>query len=88
MTVEKTEAQAVAAAQGFGDQTQSDARHSARPDADRKAISTIQAQLALKGYELVPRANGTFIVRRWGLFRDLMSLGEAETFLAQIGGAQ
>lgn len=56
---------------------------------DAKRLSTIRAALALQGHELLELPSSMhpkFRVCRWGLYRDLRDLDEAEAFLRQIGG--
>ncbi|MFT3664630.1 hypothetical protein [Piscinibacter sp.] len=53
-------------------------------DAVRKRIATVEAQLALKGFELHRTPIGMFIVCKWGLTRELR-LDEVETFARRVG---
>lgn len=60
------------------------------PQAERKAISTLTAQFALKGFVLdVQRRDGAlfFTVSRWGRGRSFGHVHDLTGFLAQIGGA-
>lgn len=63
------------------------------PTAERqhKAFSTLVAAFALMGYSLqrTDAHDGpvTYFTTRWGLVRCLPSLDDAQSYLAQIGGA-
>lgn len=52
---------------------------------DRKAIAGLQARAALLGFELVVLPDGTFIVKKWNLMRELATLAEVEAFLVRVG---
>lgn len=52
-----------------------------------KRRATLAAELALRGYELRLAAEGTFIVHRWGLTRDLDSLDAVVGFARQVGAS-
>lgn len=54
-----------------------------KPD---KAFATVQARAALLGVELVQLGDGTFLVKKWGLFRTLETAADVERFLRQVGG--
>lgn len=58
--------------------------------ADRKLLSTLQAQLALRGFVLsrTEGANGpaTYAVTRWGLVRELATLDDVAAFSRRVGG--
>lgn len=58
------------------------------PDAQadkRKQFESLRALLAMKGHELHATDGGIYIVRRWGLCRDLTSLDAVENFAKQVG---
>lgn len=55
--------------------------------AQRKRFEGLRAALALRGHELHQLADGTFLVRRWGLTRDLSDLDAVEAFARQVGAA-
>ncbi len=60
----------------------------AQSNADhRKRFEHLRAVLALKGHELHATDSGIYIVRRWGLCRDLRDLAEVEAFARQVGAA-
>jgi hypothetical protein len=51
-----------------------------------KLFATLQAQLALRGYELRPTNTGTYIVARCGLnTAPMASLDEVREFALQVG---
>jgi hypothetical protein len=50
-----------------------------------KRFESLRAQLAMRGHELYATAGGIYIVRRWGLCRDLTSLDAVENFAQQVG---
>ena len=52
-----------------------------------KRRATLVAELALRGYELKRTAEGTFIVHRWGLTRELDCLDAVARFAQQVGVA-
>ena len=54
--------------------------------ATAKATATLQAEFALKGWQLIPQPNGAFVARKWGRCKDLASLVEAQRFYDQIVG--
>lgn len=57
-------------------------------DQHRKAVDKLRAALALAGgFELHELADGSFLVRRWGLTRDLADLAAVEDFARQVGAA-
>jgi hypothetical protein len=53
--------------------------------AKRKQFEHLRALLALKGHELHATDGGIYIVRRWGLCRDLRDLAAVEDFAKQVG---
>lgn len=57
----------------------------AAADADRKRFEKLRALLALRGHELYKTDAGPYLVRRWGLVRDLPDLGAVEGFARQVG---
>lgn len=73
-------------AQGTRNQESEPHDHTAL-DAQRKLLATLQAQFALRGYQLHELADG-FLVCRWGLSRQLPDLYAAACMLKQIGGAE
>jgi hypothetical protein len=52
----------------------------------RKALSSLQAEFALAGHELVQLADGSFVASRWGLVRPLATMDAARAFLQQVTG--
>ena len=77
----------VDAAQGFRDQGKTDSGDCAQAHdlAQRKRQANLQALLALKGHELRQQQDGTFLVLRWGLTRELHDLGAVESFARLVG---
>lgn len=61
--------------------------YSASNDAERKALATLTAQLAIRGYALHQLADGSLMVSRWNLSRSMADLSAARAFLRQVGGA-
>ncbi len=59
----------------------------AETEAKRKRLDTLRAELALRGYELHNTAGATFIVRRWGLTKQLDDIGDVERFAHMVGAA-
>ena len=55
------------------------------PADESKAIATLVARACLAGYQLKPLADGTFVVSRWDLFRELDCPAAVEAFLKQAG---
>lgn len=61
----------------------------ATTDARRKRFEDLRARLALAGgFELHRMDDGTFVVRRWGLTRELADLAAVEAFLQRVGARQ
>lgn len=61
-----------------------------KPEIDLKRLATLRAAFALRGHELVAAPDSSppaFRAGRWGLWRDLRDLDEAQAFLRQIGGS-
>ena len=56
-------------AQGFQKETQN--RHSAISTPSAKDITTLQAEFALAGHQLIVGKSGDFMVTRWGLSKHL-----------------
>jgi hypothetical protein len=52
---------------------------------DPKVVATLQARAALAGFELVPMADGSFVVARWSMTRALVDVAAVEAFLQQVG---
>lgn len=51
-----------------------------------KRISTVRAELALKGYCLEQLADGSWLIARWGLASSPMQdISEVETFARDLG---
>jgi hypothetical protein len=67
--------------------TKADAAHFAShaDDVQRKRFESLRALLAMKGHELHATDGGIYIVRRWGLCRDLRDLAAVEQFAEQVG---
>jgi hypothetical protein len=80
-------------ADGVGSQAQGDEQHrdsASRAEAvqaERKHFESLRALLAMKGHELHATDGGIFIVRRWGLCRDLRDLAAVEAFAKQVGAS-
>jgi hypothetical protein len=53
-----------------------------------KAFATLQAQLALAGFQLTKDGHGGFVVASWGRHRDLDSLTAVEAFARQVGAVR
>ena len=68
------------------DKTNSDDKIVRDPDSDCKALATLQAQFALKGFVLASLHDGSLIVERWGLIKALDNITQATQFLQAIGG--
>jgi hypothetical protein len=51
-----------------------------------KALATLQAQFALKGFVLASLHDGSLIVERWGFIKALDNITQATQFLQAIGG--
>lgn len=49
-----------------------------------KRLATVQAALALRGYEATPTADG-IVIRRWGLARLVPDVDALEAFAVQAG---
>jgi hypothetical protein len=59
------------------------------PEAARiaqKALSSLQAEFALAGHELVPLADDSLMVSRWGMVRPLASMDDARKWLQRVTG--
>lgn len=50
-----------------------------------KLFATLQAKLALAGFQLTKDGHGGFVVASWGRHRDLDSLAAVEAFARQVG---
>lgn len=48
---------------------------------DPKRIATLIARAALAGFDLAALPDGTFMISRWGLFRELAHAADVERFL-------
>lgn len=53
-------------------------------DLDAKRIATLKAQAAIAGFELTALPDGSFMVSRWGMCRELAHAADVERFLARI----
>ena len=51
----------------------------------RKRFATLQAVLALTGFELNPTPAGVYIVMRWNMARNLATLDDVRSFAQQVG---
>ena len=51
-----------------------------------KRLANLQAKAALLGVELLAMADGTFVLGRWNLTRELPDLEAVEAALLQMGG--
>jgi hypothetical protein len=58
------------------------------PNADRKRLATIRAELAIKGFVLRKQVDGTFLISKWDYCREVTSIDAAARFLEQICGAR
>ena len=85
----RDEAPAGDTAQGFRDQGKTDSGDCAQAHdmAQRKRQANLQASLALKGLELRQQQDGSFLVSRWNLTRELRDLSAVESFARQVGAA-
>ena len=72
---------------GFRGQGTTDSADCANADAERKRFERLRALLALRGHELHATDGGIYLVRRWGLCRDLRDLAAVEGFARQVGVA-
>lgn len=52
---------------------------------DQKAFATMQARLALAGFQLERMADGSFVVARWTMTRSLADVAAVATFIVQVG---
>ena len=88
-TPTKDEAPAGDTAQGFRGQRTTDSHDCAQAHdlAQRKRKANLQALLALKGHELRQQRDGSFLVSRWNLTRELRDLSAVESFARQVGAA-
>lgn len=88
LSPQRGEAPAADTARGFGGIAQTVSQQSTAPTAAlRKALETLRAKLALRGYELHELADGSLMVSRWNLSRPLSSIEAAEAFARQVGAA-
>lgn len=78
----KSEAPAVAAAQGFEAREQSDTPDSA---AERKRLATARAALAIGGHQVHELAGGGFLVLWRGWSRHCRDLPELEAHARRVG---
>ncbi|WHZ12965.1 MAG: hypothetical protein OJF60_003406 [Burkholderiaceae bacterium] len=60
--------------------------YSTADHADAKALATLRAELALRGYAVHDSSAGGFLVCRWGLTRHCSGVEELRVFLRLIGG--
>ncbi len=74
--------------QGFEGVTEADRSNSASDAADRKAFATLQAQFALKGFDLVRMVDGVMYASRWGQIVMLADVAKAQALLDKLGGAK
>lgn len=56
-------------------------------DVRRLAFERLRALLAQRGHDLHATDDGIYIVRRWGMSRDLRDLAAVEAFAKQVGAA-
>lgn len=52
-----------------------------------KALATVTAQLALKGFQVHALAVGGYFVARWNLTRYCAALEDLQAFARQVGAA-
>jgi hypothetical protein len=52
---------------------------------ERKRFATLQAELAMRGYELRHGTDGALYIVRWGLSREVQGIEGAESFARQVG---
>ena len=83
----KEDAPRLAGDEGIRRREQDDNQDSDATDAQRKALATLTAKMAIAGFSLHPLADGSFLACRWGLSRPLPDLYAAHRFLRHIGGA-
>lgn len=60
----------------------------ARSSRDHWRLQSLQAEFTRRGFTLEPLTGDSLIVQRWGLYRVLDSLEEAQRYLDQVGGAR
>jgi len=84
---EMNEALTVGAVEGpCSEQQKTDSASYCEDEAKRKRQATLQAHLALRGFELVQLADCTFIVCKWGLAsKPLADLEAAEAYARMVG---
>lgn len=85
---ESGDAQAVGT--GLGIKGQAEAESPNRTDdgatsQTSKALSTVRASLALKGYELRDLAGGGWLICRWNMAREARDMDAVEAFARQVG---
>lgn len=51
---------------------------------DAKTIATLKARAALAGYELTALPDGSFLIARWGMHRDLAHANDVKRFLDRV----
>lgn len=66
-------------------ETGTDSADSAEAAAERKRFQSLRASLAFNGHELYATDGGPYVVRRWGLTKDLKDLEAVEQFARQVG---
>ena len=74
-------------AQRSKDNTQDDTQIIGHGAGERKALATVTAQLAMRGFELHRMGDGSFLVTRWNLSRPLADLNAARRFAESVGAA-
>lgn len=55
-------------------------------DTERKAIATIRAQFALRGFAVHDSSAGGWLVSQWGLTRHCSGIDELRALLCLVGG--
>ena len=54
----------------------------------RGRLLALQAEFAVRGFALEPLTGDKLIVQRWGLYRVLDGVEEAQRYLDQVGGVR
>lgn len=67
------------------EQNQTDTAIVAHAAVLRKALATLTAKLALRGYELHQMADSSLLISRWNLSRPLADLDAARKFAERVG---
>lgn len=52
-----------------------------------KAVATLTAQLALKGFQVHPVTTGGYFVAKWNLTKFCPAMADLQAFAEQVGAA-